>query len=156
MNSTRHLNFQEIAFTIEANGGLRKQLMSYALGVVAASLAALPSQAIPPGPADPIRDHYTRFAEPEILEAIDSFNEQIVIDLTLAQEVAHGYWMARYQALYPLRAPLFKQGQGTPFESRYLHLSRTLSDNTQSLGLNHADHIAEMTNHIYDLLTFEP
>lgn len=75
---------------------LIKRTVSIALGLAVARLVPLPSSAS----INPVAE-YDSVARPLVSQMASSFNEQMVVDMNLVEEVARAQWLIRYAHAYP-------------------------------------------------------
>lgn len=75
---------------------LVKRTVSIALGLAAARLTPLPTSEVVNSVA-----HYATIAKPLVNQMASSFNEQMVVDMNLVEEVARAQWLIRYAHAYP-------------------------------------------------------
>lgn len=98
--------FQNLPLAVQA----RAKCAAYAIGYAAACNMALPSTEV-----DSHGDYYTANLESGVKTIVSNFNEQILIDCTVALEMARKFWMLRYEAVH--RCPRMDQIEGDFFAS---------------------------------------
>lgn len=73
-----------------------KKAASIAVGIVASRLAQLPSSQV-----DSAEEHFAHNVRGAAEDLIACFNEEIVVDVDLANETARSFWLVRYFSAYP-------------------------------------------------------
>jgi hypothetical protein len=122
---------------------LRKELLSFALGVCVARATPLPSS-----PVDDLNTNYNSFTLSSIKERVFAFNEQIIVDTDSSIITAKEYWTIRYNSAYPkLDIPLMLS-IGYDFYSVLVGVNTSVSEDTYKLVNENKMLVLDLINQI--------
>lgn len=96
MNRMQYLELKQFADQLVANPSKVKLSISYALSIVLAQTAVLPTSEV-----EDAQSFYASNVAVSVLQRAAAFNEEIVVDIDLVEQVTRAYWYTRYYSAYP-------------------------------------------------------
>ena len=129
------------------DASLLKKTASTALGFSIARHIPLPTL-----PVVNLDEHYRNSVQNVILKYASIFNEQIVVDLSLVEDVARGYWLMRYYTLYPLPIIPLTEDKETHFFAKLSGTAHLINPEIHAFCTTNAEVMIILINRITGLL----
>ena len=96
MLNLKHLELKDFVAGKIADFSLVKKALSVALGIAISRKATLPTSKV-----DIAQDFFNINVRSSALEKICAFNEQVIIDVDLTEQIVRSFWLIRYNAIHP-------------------------------------------------------
>lgn len=103
MNQQQSMQFQQMAASMVADVSERTKVVACAVAV-----ALSRSQPLPTSPVQDASMHYVNMVAPPLRYKLSSFNEGVVFDIRMAQEVMRQLWLLRYSACFGAKVQMYK------------------------------------------------
>ena len=96
MINLKHAELKDFLATKIQDYSLIKKTLSIALGIALARKVQLPTMAV-----ETAQDYFNVQVRSSVASQIYAFNEQVIIDVDLAESIARAHWLIRYNVAYP-------------------------------------------------------
>lgn len=124
MNRMEYFQLKQFADEIVGDRSKVKLAISYALSVVLAQTATIPTSEVEDAQA-----FYAQNVAVTNFQRAVAFNEEIIIDIDLVEQVARAFWLTRYHSAYPVH-PLPIRGDEGPALLKLVGASHYLDPKT--------------------------
>lgn len=113
---------------------------------IAAAISYARCFPIPTGDVENVFIHFENFVRHTLESNLCEFNENILIDLNLAQNVARAFWLMRYHAAHPDKRVPIQTSPNLNFFDRFFGINLYLDNATTELMETLSEKIARAVN----------